>query len=94
MIEENMVRIILSIFSLVQIIVYRLFASLASKKLEDYFDREKEEFGYTDEHFSKQREGIFKLIALLNSLLIIAATVFVYDLVRFFVSSKYLYDSQ
>jgi hypothetical protein len=47
------VRLTITIFSLLQLLVYRCFASRATTKLEEHFDREKEEFGYQDDHFSK-----------------------------------------
>ena len=68
MISENKVRLTVTVFSLLQLLVYLCFAYRASSKLEEHFDREKEEFGYPDEHFLKQREGIGKLRTLLNYL--------------------------
>ena len=86
MIGENKVRLIVTVFCLLQLLVYRCFAYRASTKLEEHFDREKEEFGFPDDHFSKQRDGIQKLLTLLNYLLGISLIVMIYATIRYLVS--------
>ena len=83
MIQENLVRLIVSIFLFMQMVVFRSFVSTASKKLEEHIEMEKEEFNFGDERYRQQRLGMTKLKVLLCYLLGCSGIAMVYILIRY-----------